>query len=497
MSKKIEKFNNAIQYIYEKITRSRLIFMIGDRGINVLYYKKNILIESYFCPLGELTSNKGFEEFLKQHAKADAKFIVNFKEITLQHEALPVFEGLAKIDPVEKYCDTHFHKSDLYTSKVYSITRDQADIWKAVIIWIPVTTVIERCLDLVKQNNITLAGVYFQSVSLQSIAAYICRDANINISEYIYAVVSVTSEAGITITINHGNNILASIICEYPLDKSAEYIQGVIEQNLADMWLKFKTYTNEHALKKLNIFILPKNLKTLISAQTYEVENSLFAKDEEENTDIFADSLFIKYFRKSDQTQATSKELKGYYRYHLINNVIFKAAYASILMILLYGAYIKKEIMYYNKLTSSTYTQYSEIIENIRLQAQNFPTVLNVAQLADLYNIDNQLVNDTPLPFELIKDFLALSDNSFTLNKVNWNIDDSTEDVIFHIDFEVFVNRTDSAQNLENINKFIKDLEQKHPGLKIQLQRINNDAINESNKPLAIKIKVSGGKNDN
>ncbi len=487
-------FGKISNFIYEKITSSRLFFIIGDNGIEVLYYKNNIFIESYFAHKDKVNEDIEFENFISKYKKSDAKLILNLKEAALQHESLPIIGGLGKTNPVEKFCETHFHSSDLYTFKVYSIINGEADLWKAIIMWTPVTPLIEKCLFLTKENEITLAGVYFHSFAMQPIANKIAKNNLLDLSEYIYSATSISKNSGIHISINHGNNILFSTLCEYPVDKSSEYIQGLIEQNLSDSWLKFKSYIQQNQLKKLNILLLPTNLKSLLALQTYEVEKSIFA-DCSENKEQECDSQqFLKYFNQSEQPQALSSELKSYYRYHIINNVLFKVAYAALFLLSIYAANLKKNTFLVENNTSQIYKNYFKTTEDIRLKSQNFPNISNVSQLADLYNLQSHLKQTFPSPFEYMEDLINLSKDYSKIMKMSWEMDTQDNNAEFIINCHMIFEMIGDKDPITLLQNTTQQLKTKYPGITITTQRIipeeNTTGINA--KSISIKITLSG-----
>ena len=485
------KFSHAL---YEKITRSRLFFIVGDLGVEVLYYKNNNLIEDYFAPIEGILEDQKFVEFITKYKKSDAKIILNLKEASLQHESLPVIGSLGKVNPVEKYCESHLHSSDLYTYKVYSIINGEADLWKSVIIWTPITSIIEKCLLTIKESGIILAGIYFYSFAIQPISNKIALDHKIVLQDYIYSVVSISKTSGINISINYANNILASMVCEYPEDKSHEYIQGIIEQNLSDSWAKFKSYIEQNELKKANIFILPQELKALLEPQQYEVEMSIYADSIVEGNVVGNTPVFLSYFNKSEQSQALSSELKSYYRYHLINNILFKLTYSALLLLCLYCANVKKNTIFVENSTAKIYQDYFKITEDIRLRSQNFPGVSNISQLADLYNLQKHLREEVPLPFDYVEDFINLTKDFIKISRISLIDDHSNMNSDFVITLDVMLEMFDHKDSLTMLQEVKTNLQNKYNGVSVETQRTNlQNVFNGNPKFLAIKIIISGG----
>jgi len=486
MTAQITLYRKIMHFIYESITHSRIIFIVGDLGVQLNHYKKNILTDSLFCPISELSTNK-LDEFVAKYNKSDAKFIINSKEINLQHESLPVVGSIGKQDPVQNYCDTHFHQTDLFTYKVHSVIKEEADIWKAAILWLPINNTLERCLNLVKDNNMDLSGFYFNPIILQYTADIIAKENNIELSDFVYIAVSVSITAGISITLNHGNNILSCITCDYPMDKSIAYIQGIIEQNVSDAWLKFKSYIEQNKLRKLNVFILTGELKDLISSQTYEVEKSIFAKTN--LADQYADLVYLDYFTKVHQVSAKSRNLITYYRYLLINKIFFKGAYLLLIILSLYVLFIKKDLFDLDNNTDKVYSEYFKATKALNEIAEKFPNITNVAELADYYNAQNDLAKTHQSPFPITQDFIEIAGERIIINKISWDLDVKNEILIANIDFETVTSKSDTLNIKSYLDNIIKALKSKNPNFDIVLKTIKpKSSDNEQSKAITQRL---------
>lgn len=468
MNPQISLYRKIMHYIYESITHSRIIFIVGDSGVLLNHYKKNVITDTLFCSLDELSSNK-IDDFVAKYGKADTKFIINSKGIKLQHESLPVVGSIGKQDPVQNYCDTHLHQTDLFTYKVHTIIKEDADIWKAAILWMPLNNTLERCLNLVKDNNMDLSGFYLTPTIMQYSAEIIAKENNLDLKDFIYVTASVSITAGISITLNHGNNILSSIICDYPMDKSIPYIQGILEQNVSDMWLKFKAYIEQNQLRKLNVFILTGELKDLVSAQTYEVEKSIFAVTK--LSDQFADTVFLDYFTKTQQVSAKSRDLISYYRYLIINKIFFKAAYLVLLVLSLYALNLKKSTLELEYKTNNVYSEYFRATEDLNLIAENFPNITNIAELADFYNAQNNLLKNRQTPFALTENFIQLASDQIVISKIYWKLNNKTELLSGSIVFEVVTSKTMPKNPKIVVNDLIKELKNNNPNYSISVEK--------------------------
>lgn len=492
----INKLNNSLQVFYNKIKTSWLYFYIGDIGLNIIYYKNNKPEDSHFCNIDDISKDDSLMAFLKKYKNSNAKFLVNSKDITINHESFTVFNTFSKLNPIDKFCETNFQKSDIYSYNIYKIDKDHTDVWKSVICVCPFNQIIERCFHLINDNSITFSGIYLYQTTIIDIAYEIAKKNNLNLEDYIYTTTSISSVNGINFTIHHGKNILSSVNVDYPHDKSQEYIQGIIEQNISDLWIALKSYCENSESAKANIYILPTQIKELISNNKNDEQYiNLFDESSYENSS-FSDSNILNYLLNSTIFQSTSKLLKNHFFYNQINNMLFKPLYLSIAIIFLYMIITVKDNYFINSSIINTYSNYFNINEKIRLTGEKYPTVENISQLVDLYIINNSLERKKHLPFNFIEDFLKFNNNENEINKIKWIIDLDSNIPIFKITMNVMLDNSLKHNKLPELDKKIMELKNKYNDLDITLSRLpNKNSDDITSDKLGIKI-IARGIND-
>lgn len=483
--------NNTSQFfqkIYDKLTRSSIHFFIGDSGVCLYYFKNKKLIDSYYCDYENLSHNDNFPEFIKKYKNSDAKIIICSKDINIDHENLTLIDTFGKVNPIEKYCENNFHKDDLYSYRIYQIISENATTWKTVINWIPLNEVIDKCLNFINDNYISLTGVYLYPVIIQDIAKILALKNEINLDDYIYSTVSVNKISGINITINHNDNILYNEIIEYPKEESDEYIQGVIEQSLSDAWIKFKAYIEEANVEKINVFILPNNLKKLIKNTDFQVKNNIFDENIEslESDDTFSDYKIMSYFIQKSHTKAWSRELKIYYLYNQINSILFKPIYLMLIITILYAGNIKLNDFFEQKEISQIYHKYFSVDQSISEISKDYQDI-NTKQLADLYNLSKELSVTKNIPFDFIKDFLSFANDYIEINTINWENLGKTRN-IYNIDFDLLIDQTNKDNRLRLVENIIDSLKDKYNSYEIDLQRISDFKDETKNNNISLRM---------
>jgi hypothetical protein len=496
--------NNKIALLLQKTTEilsinlnnKFLYIIVGDNGVCLQYYEDNLLVDSYFSSCDALASDDNFKNFISKRPKARVRIVLNLKSTNIDHESIAVLSTISKANPIDKYAESHLHSSDIYSYKLLSIAKDNQDIWKYVILSTPQNDSIQRCLLYLSDAKIAIDGVYFYQFLLQDISSKIASEYKTNLENVIYTTTSITSSSGIIFTINYAGNILSSVYVEYPLDKTSEYVQGIIEQNISDLWIKFSRFAEENNLKKYNILIVPDALKNLLDKQTCGAELNLFSESNTET--IFSDQSFTKYLGISTLHKASSKELKNYYWYTMVNNLIFKPAYLMIAIMVFYSAYINISNFLSNRHLSDLYDKFSKNSEEIRLKAQDYPSISNVSQLADLYNMHTILSKSKPLPFELLTDFIELNNDKNEISKIYWELTPNNE-YSFFIELVLSDSSLNQGIGIQNIENIITKLKDKYKDILLDIQRVSSkkDEISNSQTSFTIKLVSRGAKDDN
>lgn len=496
MNRFIEQAKINLQFIYEKLKRSWLYFYIGDKGIHLYYYKNNVLMDSYYCEIENISKDDNFHAFITKYKKSDARFIINSKETEIKHDSFTVLDTFSKSNPVEKFCENNLSNSDIYSYFTHQIVRDQTDVWKAVICISPFTQIIERCFHLLRDNSINFAGIYIYQTMIIDAAKKIADKNHVDLDKYVYTTVSINRVSGISFSINNGKNILSSLNIEYPEGKSSEYIQGVIEQNLSDLWIKFKAYCEQGKYNKANILIVPTNIYQLMNKNDLGVDLNLFEINEEPDSD-FSDLSIVSLAENHSLKNSTSRLLNNYFFYNQINSIIFKPIYLIIFITSMFLLMtIKDNYLLNNKITSQ-YNEYFKVNEEVRLQSANYPNVQNITQLADLYITGKDLESKKHIPFDFIEDFIRHTNNDHKINNVKWSLNLENNSTIYNISMDIEIDKSFKNEHINQVNKKLDILRGKYTDLDINLVRLSTKESKISNKgKIALKI-LARGNHDN
>ncbi|NDB84337.1 MAG: hypothetical protein EB127_16765, partial [Alphaproteobacteria bacterium] len=366
---------NAINAIYRKIKNRKIIFYITDTTVQVAYYKKDELIDSYISKSDNLKTDLDFVEYLHKRKKSNAKFIVQSRQITSEKISIPILGTFGNINPIENYCLTHLTPDMLYTYKVHAITKDRSEIWKSTVSYMPFTEKVSQCFELLYQNHTPFFGLYFHKVIADQIVTLIGEENKINLENYIYAIICILNEEELSLNLFHAGNILHSSIVTIPKNESDNYLSGLVDQTLQDSWIKFKSYIQHEKLSKLSIFLVNNNLKRLLIGSKKNDELYIFPEDSTLENPF---QIFIHYFFKSRQLPAINQAISQYKRYRKVDSMVFPPLYILFGSAILCILYINMLAYYNNNITSYLYKEYTQITQEIREAGKSYPETKNL-----------------------------------------------------------------------------------------------------------------------
>ncbi|MDX1916572.1 MAG: hypothetical protein SFT68_01120 [Rickettsiaceae bacterium] len=470
----IEFVKNSINAIYRKIKYRKIIFYITDKNILIAYYKRNILVDTYASSSASLKDDEALLKYIEKRNRANAKFIVQSSQEIAEKIALPSLSAFSNMNPILNYCLTHFNKDIIYSYKVLNIGKDNSEIWRGNVTYMPLTERLNQCFEILYNNRIPFFGVYFNKVISDQIASEIAQENKINIKNYIYAFVSLVDPEEVSITIFHEGSILHSILAINPVDQTDEYISGHIDQILQDSWLKFKSYITHLNLSKLSIFLVNDNLKRLILANKKNDELYIFPAETGDSSPFHT---YLNYFIKDDKPiPASNSEIASYKNFRKINSMLFPPLYTCLGLAILLILYINMMAYYHDNLTSSLYKKYTEITKDIRAESKSYPEITNINQLADLYYIESNLENNE-YPFKILGTLLDSFKSNINLERVSWlNRDQLLSSNIIELD--VSVDRNLADQQFAFINEILTNLKKEGIKLSFNISRVELDNNN-------------------
>ncbi len=486
--------------------KKNIVVLLGNKGIFLSAFLGDKILDKLFIPSEQQTDLNLYKSFFSKFPKSDIYFLLDNTECKMRHDQLPILQSIVKIDPIEQFIAGYFEKEDIIAHFVYDVTSQPSEIWSLLIMSSPFKAPLSDIVSCVIENRLlNFKGMYFLTLELQAIINKIVQNVENNkYANYFQICAFATQASGIKFIIKHKDNIITIRNFEYQFDKTASYIQGIIEQEINDCFILFKNYINNLNKEVCIILIVDEELKSLLEPINFEDYHVIFVPVDNilnepnlENTRLI-DTNISKLLIKHKNFPASNSYLKSIKKLTIIRSLTFKLSAALLAILIITAGIIKyrtdinyKDTNFINEKYYATNQEY----DNIKYK---YPYIKNTTSLADLYVIDKLLEAPVPLPFELLEKLIITLNPSFKVKEIKWeltNIDNILLVSKRHLLIKLLLNYNTQGISLDESIKMLSDhmtsVKNKLPHLHIDYVIYKDKIIDISNKveiPLFVSI---------
>lgn len=463
--------------------QKRLIMVhIGTYGISINVFKNKKLLATKFLPSGE-EMGQDAKDFILNYKNSKVAIIADTEEATLHAASIPVAQGFMTEKSVMEYISKTFDKNDLVSYNVHAVADGENQVLHVCFSSLTPNKLVSEWVEFCAVNCSNLQGVYFNSLLVPGMIDHLVTQEQKE--QYpLRIMVTVSGSSGVRIVVTHGENVMVSRVAEYPADKSNEYIQGVIEQEVVDRLIGLKDYLYHKQIKPLVVLFVTPELEELLKDSTFEASEHLIADkliipsnnfpaaDENHLMDKAISSVAAGRLDKV----ATSLEFRNFFRVNKINNFYLKPIWLllTVMFVLLGYNYIKSyRASSAAELVNNKYYTASERYRDIKKQ---YPDIDDIEQLIS-YKVAEDEINGTQfLPFEFINNLIDKLPENIKVTRMVWGLYGGD------VNFLDIQNGAVSSNRLESEKWYKKDdLERAiSPRLQLQAQYITNQS-NEDN----------------
>lgn len=488
--------------------KKNIVVLLGNKGIFLSAFLGDKILDKLFIPYKEeeQIDLSLYKNFFNKFSKSDIYFLLDNTECKMRHDQLPVLQSIVKIDPIEQFIAGYFEKEDIIAHCVYEVTSQPSEIWSLLIMSSPLKAPLSDIVSCVIENRLfNFKGMYFLTLELQVIINKIVQNVENNkYANYFQICAFATQASGIKFIIKHKNNIITIRNFEYPFDKTASYVQGIIEQEINDCFILFKNYINNLNKEVCIILIVDEELKSLlepISFEDYRVilvsVDNILDEPNLENTRLI-DTNISKLLIKHKNFPASNSYLKSIKKLTIIRSLTFKLSTALLATLIITAGIMKyrtdinyKDTNFINEKYYATNQEY----DNIKYK---YPYIKNTTSLADLYVIDKLLEAPVPLPFELLEKLIITLNPSFKVKEIKWELTNIDNILLLskrHLLIKLLLNYNTQGisvdESIKMLNEHMTSVKNKLPHLYIDYVIYKDKIIDISNRveiPLFVSI---------
>ena len=412
------------------INNKKLFVLIGRNNTYIAAYNGQQLISLNVIRLSEykVSDHASILDNFKEYI---VHIILDTTDVVLHDTAIPVAQELIRGDHVGGFVKKNFGKSDLVSYAVYDKTHENTDILHTCFASVTPSPLVEQWCEWAASTARKLCGVYFFNMLVPNLTSYFLGKAKLTTQSALQIFVTATSTNGVRVVTTYKNNIMDSRIVQYPMEKSQEYIQGIIEQELSDRFIALKHYMHHNQVKPSVIMLVGPELQALLSTATkFDVADWIVLPSEVATTQYveavdekFMDATLLLGINNInvDAGAATNNDLKSFFKLSHIRSRFFKPVWL-ICAVLFVDAALNYATTRSNKIVADNVNnQYYAMAEKYRTVKDKYPNISDLTEIINYQEATLELQKAQYLPFDTLDGFLAIVPQNLVINSIYWS----------------------------------------------------------------------------
>lgn len=424
-SQLLEKYNNIDFSFSEK----HILILLGNHGCHISVMNAHQIIDSLFISSTNYNAT-AYSKFLHRYIGYKVFIILDHPNINIDHSNIPISQGLIYQNPITHFIQNKFSKEVLVSSNVHDITRNEQEIWHTLFASSPMTKELQEWLDYITSNGFALQNVYFFNLNTPKLIDTLLQNAHIEAETNLRLFVTITATSHIRLIISDRQNIIENYDFHIPENKTDAYIQGIIEQAVADSLIALKNHIHHTQVKPCLIIVVNKKIKALLKQSKFNIDQVIILSEDDLkikakhkiDLDHFADNIILNFLNKNLNYPAKQETINTFNRITKFNKFLSKPCYILIASLALILTIAQIRIFIQDNKTSSLNNKFYLLSEKYRALRKEFPKISSLEQIVNFHYALIELNKPQKLPFnDLDKLFANLSTN-FTINKLRWEL---------------------------------------------------------------------------
>lgn len=403
--------------------------MIGINGAILVAVNNTKIVGEIFIQGDNAKKLENYKVFLNKFKRYKIVILLD-SDVRLRHEKIPVIQSTLKINPAEQFIVQHYSNDEILAYITYEVS---SSAWHTLIASSYYAGVISELTKYTIEDALRFNGLYFLSLEHKPIIEQIFKsNFGVRYDEYLQIFVYIINVSGIKFVVKYHSDLLAQKTVEYPSDKSLEYIQGIIEQNVSDYLISFKNIIQESKVKVVVLYLVNKQLEQLLISSDIKDYDLLFTSSVSQkfkDNNVFVDSLIAQKFNKQKQYIASNEFYETIVRLSLFNTNIYRIIVIIISALIIGLISVKSMILYNQSSLTLANENYYKIYNDYKLVKQKYPIIGDISNLADIYNLENSLKITQANPSEFIEQISYLFDNSTSARSIIWSLSDPISNI--------------------------------------------------------------------
>jgi hypothetical protein len=419
------------------LSNKHIFILLGDSGCNITIIKQNKIIDSLFIKDSNYNQT-AYQKLLDKYPNYKVFFILDKKDIRLDHTDIPVSYNLIYKDPIKTFTQNKFTQDILVSSNVYNITYNEQETYHTIFASTPVSDELKNWLEYITSKKFELKNIYFLTLNIPQLLNRLLENANCNKKNSLTLFITVSMTTGMRIIISDRNNILETDVLPTPEEQSDSYIQGMIEQAVIDGLISLKNYIHHSQTTPSLVIFVEDKLKALLEKSRFSIPDVTILSPKElsitgkaqTNQKNYTENAICSLLNNNISYPASQHDVNILNRITKLNHFLSKPWYiiVSILMIILLT--YQTQIIIQNYTSSNLNEKFYILSESYRELRKQHPEIDNLEEIVDFHYATTELSHPQKLPFDDLHKIFNILSTNFILDNIHWELKDNNQSYI-------------------------------------------------------------------
>jgi cell division protein FtsL len=518
---------NRIKFFGYSFLKTQVILVISKHSAQISVVNKKLVLAQENCVLDDEKSKKRFFRILNRYHSSRIYIIIDCCEEQVKTVSIPVFNTFIASKVIKDFISSEYISNELVAYNTIDVVKHPIETWRVNISSIQYKEPLTDWLSMIFKTNSELGEVYFLNLeaynimhSLRSLAAKKQIKSPPEDSSKIILLNFPLKSSGVRQFAFFDNNLVLERSVDLPGDKSWQYIEGLIDNEIKESLIYLNKYHNSQKQIYTEVLnIVPEILYDSFKAKDYDSDSYLAFTPKElmyyknysefpgnDNSSMYLDSFTAIELANIKKSPAINEKLNRFSDLSTFNKLTFKPLYFILIIFTIYIFHFKFLTLQNNAELSEIDSKYQEELTKFDEYRKQFSNIDNFGEITDIYTLQTILKSKHEPPFSMIKRFLSVKSEQVNISTINWGVknnlkiettqagnNNDNEVAFVDINLRFFASAESYKDLFTEYKEYIDDLEKNFNNYEVIETRLNEkiDAPSGASS-IPVKIRIIG-----
>jgi hypothetical protein len=498
-------------------SKKRFVLSIGDKGTTLSYINDNKLIKHIFTKNDDKERFANFQAILSKDTNAPVLIVLDDDRQTYQKQNFTAISTFSISAVVNKKLESEYSEDFFIGALKVERNNFGSRDWTYYLVSCEKTQLIDDWINFLVSKPNPLAGIYVSPVEsitlLKEIRAQflpIQFEATVPGRASSWQIFVYRNLIGGQRHVIYKNDaFMFTRLLQSPVEESAEYIAGNVEQNIKDTIEQLESYGYSKT-DTLDIFVITTTIirEHLIKSRL-NAQNLIICSPHEVSTKLKYDNTATLEKRTVDELLAVNIAndprvlalhnpiLSKAIKYHSFNRFALYPTITIAPVAAIYFLFILYQTVSLTETNDFLLRELSAKDTSISEAEENLKSVNNIGQVIELLPLYKRLAGNSQTPRKIFNQLSYLDNQNIDINKIEWRNDNIGTNLnptyisTTRINLDFIFQSSSHKALFKKFDMFIKDIHSKFKDYNIEYSRIASRVINsheDSKIPINITI---------